>query len=104
MKEKLDTQAVLEILKDDQDESAYNLLLEKHPNAEKLFDKHAKALAKLLTEVKKDFPDAEFYTASGGFNLLLGESHTNLGGGRSNSNRNLSALSSFDLQVGDGDW
>lgn len=101
------TKELVELLKSDPNKSARSLLLEKKPNAEKLFDKHSKALAKLLTDVRKDFPDAEFYTASGGFNLLLGESHTVNFGMSTNdsvSNRQLLALNSCYLQVGDGDW
>lgn len=106
MKGKPDTQAVLALLKDNPDVTAYDLLDEKLPNIEKAFNKHAKALSKLLKEVQQEFPDAMFYTAGGGFTLLLGESHTDLGGGRSYSNRNLLALNSLDLsgKVGDGDW
>lgn len=53
---------------------AYNLLDEKCPNVERRFKRLTKALAALLDEVKQEFPDACYYTASGGFNLLLGES------------------------------
>ncbi|HHX9846659.1 TPA: hypothetical protein ACVTFU_001252 [Salmonella bongori] len=52
---------------------AYMLLDEKFPNVGRRFKRLTKALAVLLDEVKQEYPDANYYTASGGFNLLLGE-------------------------------
>lgn len=75
---------------------AYRLLDEKCPNIERRFKRLTKALAALLDEVKQEYPDANYYTASGGFNLLLGE----IEGGSS-----MIALSASSyLSVGDGDF
>ena len=65
---------VLEIIKSGED-TAYGLLYEADPKLIKRFNKLDKDLIKLLDDVTKHFPDARYYTASGGFNLLLGESH-----------------------------
>lgn len=75
---------------------AYRLLDDKYPNVERRFNRLTKALAALLDEVKQEYPDANYYTASGGFNLLLGD----IDGGSS-----MIALSaSRYLSVGDGDF
>lgn len=75
---------------------AYMLLNEKLPNIERRFKRLTKALAALLEEVKQEYPDANYYTASGGFNLLLGD----IDGGCS-----MVALSASSyLLVGDGDF
>lgn len=55
---------------------AYGLLKENLPTIERKFKRVDKAIIDLLKEVQEVFPDAEYYTASGGFNLLLGASHT----------------------------
>ncbi|WFV19515.1 hypothetical protein NFJ22_07165 [Citrobacter braakii] len=89
------TEELIERISGDQYE-AYRLLDEKCPNIERRFKRLTKALAALLDEVKRDFPDANYYTASGGFNLLLGDAD----GGSS-----MIALSaSHYLSVGDGDF
>ncbi len=75
---------------------AYNLLDEKCPNVERRFKRITKALAALLDEVKQEFPDACYYTASGGFNLLLGESDA--------GNKMVALSASHYLSVGDGDF
>lgn len=57
-------------------ESAYGLLLDADPKLVKRFEKLDAELVKLLADVRKHFPDAQYYTASGGFNLLLGSPQT----------------------------
>lgn len=57
-------------------ESAYGLLLDADPKLVKRFEKLDAELVKLLADVKKHFSDAQYYTASGGFNLLLGSPQT----------------------------
>lgn len=91
----MNTEELIERIDGDQYE-AYRLLDEKCPNVERRFKRLTKALAALLDEVKQEYPDANYYTASGGFNLLLGE----IEGGSS-----MIALSaSHYLSVGDGDF
>lgn len=91
----MNTEELIERIDGDQYE-AYRLLDEKCPNIERRFKRLTKALAALLDEVKQEYPDANYYTASGGFNLLLGE----IEGGSS-----MIALSASSyLSVGDGDF
>ena len=60
-----------------------------------------KKLAALKKEVETVFPDATFYTASGGLHLLLGESHSRDG----EAQQDLLAVSfSHLIIIGDGDW
>ncbi|MGP9438183.1 hypothetical protein ACT3RR_22430 [Ewingella sp. AOP8-B2-18] len=95
----MNTEEVKALIEDGED-SAYILLWEACPTAERKFKRLTKGLVELLEEVKKSYPEASYYTASGGFNLLLGDTH--LSGGA--PNQELVALSAVGLQVGDGDW
>ncbi|CFQ60412.1 hypothetical protein [Yersinia similis] len=99
MGKRLNTERLREIIDESEDHQAYFLLCEKCPTAARRFYRLTKALTKLREDVRKEFPDAEYYTGSGGFNLLLGESHT-----REEANQKLNALSAVGLHVGDGDW
>ena len=57
-------------------------------------------LAKVLEEVRKEFPEACYYTSGGdGFALVLGETHT-----EDRANTELCAFIVPDLVVGGGDW
>jgi hypothetical protein len=88
---------------DDVDFEAWALLRAKHPTAERRFKRLTKGLADLMAEIKQEFPDACYYTGSGGFNLLIGPSHD--GGARGSANMNYIALSAdSSLAVGDGDF
>lgn len=80
-------------------EDAQQLLLDAMPSAKRRFLAVDKALRKLLADVKIHFPDAEYYTGSGGFNLLLGRSH----GDKERAQQQLVALSGR-ASIGDGDW
>ena len=78
-------------------------LLELHLGAgtiERRFKRIDKALIKLLDDVRQVFPDAEYYTASGGFNLLLGSSHDASG---DRAQQELVAFSG-NAHIGDGDF
>lgn len=77
------------------------LLDEKCPGAARRFKRLTKGLAELLKDVQKEFPDANFYTASGGFNLLLG-SATDCGS--TEGNQLIAVSASGYLSVGDGDF
>lgn len=55
--------------------SSYELFCEMLPKYEKKLDRLDKRIRDLLKEIREVFPDAIYYTASGGFNLLLGNSH-----------------------------
>lgn len=78
---------------------AFDLLTEAMPTAERRFKAVDKALRTLLADIQEHFPDACYYTASGGFNLLLGRSHDD----RERGQQQLVALSGL-AAIGDGDF
>lgn len=81
--------------------SAEDQLTDIDAKFEKDFFKLCRSMATYLERVKVHFPDAEYYTASGGFTLMLGKSHND--DGRSQSQ--LVALSGSSIvSVGDGDF
>lgn len=81
--------------------SANEMLSERLPKIEKRMNRAVKNLADLLEEVKLTFPDATFYTASGGLCLMLGASHD----AKQNPQRELVALNYADIiSIGDGDF
>jgi len=55
--------------------TAEDLLLEHMPTAAREFKKHIAALNKLLKQVRRVFPDANYYLDDDNMNLMLGESH-----------------------------
>ena len=59
-------------------------------------------MIKFLEDVQKHFPDAQYYTASGGFNLMLGASH-DCTDRRLKGQQELIALTG-NASVGDGDF
>ncbi|MBL4622891.1 MAG: hypothetical protein JKY89_10875 [Immundisolibacteraceae bacterium] len=65
---------VLEIISSGAD-SAYGILHDADPKLISRFNRVDASIVKLLSDVKVHFPDAIYYTASGGFNLMLGEPH-----------------------------
>lgn len=81
-------------------ESAYGLLIEHAPGVERRFKRVCRTLSKLLNDARETFPDAQFYTASGGLNLMLGSPHD--ASGRQQSR--LLALSGDGVEIGDGDF
>ena len=83
-------------------ETAYGLLLEADPKLEKKFRKLCKSIKKYLEEVKVHFPDAEYYTASGGFNLLLGSSHS--ADAKAIPQSQLQAVGGIGVHISDGDY
>ena len=96
----MDEQACLDaVAKGDVD--AYELLVTADPKLEARFKRVDKAIRDLLVEVQKHFPDAQYYTGSGGFNLMLGASHAN--DRRQTAQQQLVALSG-KASIGDGDF
>lgn len=83
--------------------SAYGLLHDADPKLERRWKRMCKTMVDYLAEVQKHFPDAQYYTASGGFNLMLGNPHAN---NRSQtSQQELLALGGeHGVSVGDGDF
>lgn len=58
------------------DVDANDLLNEADPNFEKQFKKLTKGLEKLMKDIRKNFPDANYYSANDGILIMLGESHS----------------------------
>jgi hypothetical protein len=63
----------------DQGESAYGLLFDADPKIIKRFEKTTTNLVKILEDTRKHFPDACYYTASGGLHLMIGSDHNDKG-------------------------
>lgn len=78
---------------------AYHLLDDRLPGMRAKLNKLDKRIIDVLKEVRREFPDAEYYTASGGFTLTLGPPHE----GRGESQTHRSAWSGNAL-IGDGDY
>lgn len=81
-------------------ETARDLLLDAMPTALRRFNAIDRALQKLLADVRVHFPDAEFYTASGGFTLMIGHSHD---ASAQRGQQQLVALNGH-ASIGDGDF
>lgn len=67
---KLSEKDVLEIISSGENE-AYGILYDADPKLAARFKRIDKSMSKLLGDVKEHFPDAIYYTGSGGFNLML---------------------------------
>ena len=76
------------------------LFAEKLPNMRTKLNRLDKRIRDVLKEVQVVFPDAQFYTAGGGFNLLLGDSHD---GPRCAAQPQRSVWGGQAV-IGDGDW
>lgn len=95
---KLNQEEVLEIINSGED-TAYSILYDADKKLINRFYRIDKALVKLLEDVREHFPDATYCTASGGFNLMLGESHRN----SEDPQKELVACSGR-VSIGDGDF
>lgn len=80
--------------------TARDILLDAMPDARRRFNKIDRDLVALLADVRRHFPDAQFYTASGGFNLMIGHAHDHYG---RIPQQQLLALSG-NATIGDGDF
>lgn len=94
----LDESAVMRMIAEN-GVDAYDVLVAADPALERRFKRVDAALIKLLTDVREHFPDATYYTESGGFNLLLGNSH----GPHQEPRQQLTALHG-NARIFDGDW
>lgn len=84
----------------DQGETAYDILLEAMPGVQARFNRACRNIVALLEDVRKEFPDAQYYTASGGLHLMLGDNHTFHG----KPQQELIALSGSGVSISDGDF
>jgi len=81
--------------------NAPELLKDANPNLVRRFNGLCSSLQKFITDVRVHFPDAEYYSASGTFCLLLGQSHTREG----SPQQDLVALTGTGgLIIDGGDW
>lgn len=78
---------------------AYGLFIEALPGYDKKLDRLDKRIRQLLAEIREVFPDAEYYTAGGGFGLVLGCTHE----GRDEAQQQRTAWGGY-AEIGDGDW
>ena len=81
-------------------DTAYGLMIDKLPGAVSKFDRISKNLSALLREVRKEFPDAMYYSASGTLCLLLGDSHDRNG----KPQNELLVTVAAGLTIDGGDW
>jgi hypothetical protein len=102
-KKRYDHQDVNDALESGEFADAEEFLLAVMPEAEKEFQKVDKALVEFLKKVKQHFPNAQYYTASGGFHLLIGPSHGDAQGHGDTANYQFNALDG-KANIGDGDW
>jgi hypothetical protein len=98
----VDTEELKQYLENHPDEDAYDLLINADPKFEGRFKRVCRSLEKLMGDITEHFPDATYYTASGGLHVILGHTHS---GHSCAPNRELAALSAGGgLSIGDGDW
>ena len=97
----MDQYEVDEWVEDNNEVDAYFLLDERLPKMRKKLDRLDKHICDVLAEVRREFPDAQYYTASGGFNLLLGASHNDDRGKAPQQQR---SAWGGKATIGDGDW
>jgi len=79
---------------------AHCLFDEKLPKHTAKLNKLDKRIRDLLSEIQEVFPDAQYYTASGGFHLILGDTHE----GRGEMPQNHRSAWGGSAAIGDGDW
>lgn len=80
---------------------AYDLLCDADPKLIARFNRTCATLKKLLDDTRVHFPDANYYTASGGFHLMLGNPHDEFG----YAQQELIAVgASNGLKINDGDF
>lgn len=80
--------------------TAEDLLEERLPGASKKFGRLCKSIEKYRAYVRTGFPDAIYYTANGGFTIMLGSTHNDKGYGQSQ----LVACSAINVSIQDGDF
>ncbi|MBJ2093857.1 MULTISPECIES: hypothetical protein [Serratia] len=85
---------------DESGETAFEVLSEKLPQANRRFDRLAQGLNALLEDVRREFPDANYYSANGTLNLMLTETHDRNGRAQNFG----SAIAAARPEIGGGDW
>lgn len=85
---------------DESGDSAFEVLLDAIPQANRRFERLTRGLYDLLEDVRKAFPDANYYSANGTLNLMLTETHNRHGQPQNFG----SAISAVRPEIGGGDW
>ena len=98
MEDTLYTEDVLRLI-EEEGYTAESLLKERIPQAKRRWNHICKLMNDYIRDVQKVFPDAQYYTAGGGFNLLIGKDHDEA----EKPLRETSALGS-NVFVGGGDY
>lgn len=96
----MDEKAVLAVV-DEGDVEALDLLLTHCPKAYRKFHDLTKKLHQLNVEIREVFPDAQYYSANGTVNLMLGAPHNFK---TQAIQQQLVAATAEGLNVGGGDW
>ena len=69
-----------ELLEKTQDESIQSIIDAVNPNYRKRFRRLCSGLDKLIREIQKDFPDAQYFAVDqGALTLMLGDTHDEAG-------------------------
>ena len=92
-----------EWVKENGENDACSLLDDRLPGMRRKLCNLDKRIRDVLKEIQKEFPDAQYYTASGGFNLVLGSTHRSVTGLRETPQRQRVCWSG-QATIGDGDW
>lgn len=101
MKYPISEAQALELVGQVDDDGAHDLIAIADKNFERRFSRLTTGLVKLLDDIRYYFPDATYYTASGGLHVLLGEPHSVEG----IPQPQLTALdANTKLIIGDGDF
>jgi len=79
---------------------AHFLFNEKLPKHAAKLNRLDKRIRDILSEINEVFPDAQYYTASGGFHLILGATHE----GHGEQPQNQRSAWGGSAAIGDGDW
>ena len=87
-------------VKENEADNAYALLDIHLPKHRAKLDRLDKRISEVLKEIQDVFPDAQYYTASGGFNLILGCTHEGLDA----SPQQQRSAWAGQATIGDGDW
>ena len=81
---------------------APGLLKSRNPNAARRFRRLVASLNTLLEDIRKDFPDANYYAASYKLHLMLGPPHTDEK--RTGDNQDYVAVEKEMPSLDGGDW
>lgn len=87
-------------VEDNGDYDATHLFNEMLPRHSAKLNRLDKKIRDILSEINEIFPDAQYYTASGGFTLTLGITHE----GRDQKAQRQRAAWGGRASISDGDW